>query len=73
MPVPQQSDRSPAHTLNAKLSRVPQIAQPVPDRYAGVSGQCLNVLLGEAAVLDAVIEAPEHPGCVRNGLLVPQL
>ena len=49
------------------------VGQPVPDRHPGVLGQGLHGLLGEAAVLDAVEGAAEHPGGVLHRLLVPDL
>ena len=47
--------------------------QAVPHRHAGVGGQVLDDLLGEAAVLDAVVHAAEHAGGVLDGLLLAHL
>ena len=49
------------------------VGQAVPHRHAGVGGQLLDDLLGEAAVLDAVVHAAEHAGGVLDGLLLAHL
>ena len=41
--------------------------------HAGVGGQLLDVGLGEAAELDAVVEAAEHARRVLDGLLLAHL
>ena len=52
---------------------MPLGGQTVPHRHAGVLGQILHVGLGEAAELDAVVEAAEHAGGVLDGLLLAHL
>ena len=55
------------------LRRVELVGQAVVDRHAGVLGQDLDELLREAAVLDRVVHAPEHPGGVLHRFLVADL
>ena len=52
---------------------MPLGGQTVPHGHAGVLGQILHVGLGEAAELDAVVEAAEHAGGVLDGLLLAHL
>ena len=55
------------------LGGVPLIRQSVPHGDAGELSQGLDVLLLLAAELDTVVEAAQHPGGVRHGLLVAHL
>jgi len=55
------------------LGGVPVVGEAVPDRDAGQLGEHLDVLLLAAAELDAVVEAAQHPGGVRDRLLVAHL
>ena len=55
------------------LGRVELIGQAVPDRDAGELRQLLDDLLAEAAVLDPVVDAPEHARGVLHRLLVADL
>ena len=52
------------------LRRVPLIGETVVDGDAGVLGELLGHVLAEAAVLDRVVHAAEHPGSVLHRLLV---
>ena len=52
------------------LRGVPFVGQAVVDRHAGPLRQLLGGRLGEAAVLDGVVHAPEHTRGVLDGLLV---
>ena len=61
------------HDIGQDLRRVELVGQPVPDRHARVPRELLDDLLAEAAVLDAVVDAPEDPGRVLHGFLVPDL
>ncbi len=56
-----------------RLSGMPLIGQPVPDRYTRRVGQCLDRGLRKAAVLDPVVHSTEHAGSVPDGLLVPDV
>ena len=55
------------------LGRVPLVGEPVPHRHTGEARQVLDVVLGEAPVLDAVEHPAEDPGRVLHRLLVAEL
>ena len=55
------------------LRRMPFIGEAVEDRNAGVLRELFHGLLGKAAVLDRVIDLPEHPGRILHALLVAEL
>src|ERR1019366_4297521 len=55
------------------LCGVPLVGEPVPHRYSGPLSQRLDVLMGEATKLDAVVHATEHARCVFDCLLLTQL
>ena len=52
---------------------MPEVGEAVPHRHAGLGGELLDVLLGEATELDAVVHAAEHAGGVLDGLLLAHL
>ena len=52
---------------------MPLGGQAVPHGHAGLSGKLLDVVLGKAAELDAVIHAAENAGGVLDGLLLAHL
>ena len=49
------------------------VGQAIPHRHAGVLGQDLHRLLGEAAILDAVVHAAQHRAVSFTDLLVADL
>ncbi len=55
------------------LGGVELVGQAVPHRHAGVLAQDLHQLLAEAAVFDAIVHAPQHPGGVFHRLFVADL
>ena len=55
------------------LGGMPLSGQAVPHGHAGLSSELLDVVLGKAAELDAVIHATENAGGVLDGLLLAHL
>ena len=55
------------------LGGVELVGQAVPHRHAGVLAQDFHQLLAEAAVLDPIVHAPQHPGGVFHRFLVTDL
>ena len=55
------------------LGRVELVGQAVPDRDAGVPSEILDDLLGEAAVLDPVVDPAQDARRVLHRFLVPDL
>ena len=56
--------------IGENLRRVVFVGQTVVDGHAGVRRQVADRLLGEAAVLDGVVHAPEHPRRVLDRFLL---
>ena len=59
--------------VTERLGGMELIRKTVPDGDAGEFGQVLDELLGEAAVLDAVVHAAEHLRGVLDGFLLAHL
>ena len=55
------------------LGGVKFVGQAVPHRHPGVLRQRFHDLLAEAAVFDAVVHPPKHPGGVGDGFLLADL
>ena len=55
------------------MCRMELVGQSVPHRNARIPGQLLHDLLPEAAVLDAVVDAPQNTRRVGDALLVAHL
>ncbi len=49
------------------------ISQPVPYRNAGILCQFLHNTLLKAPVLDSLVNAPQHPGRIRNAFFFANL
>jgi len=61
------------HDVSDHLGRVVLVGQAVVDRHASVLRQLLDDLLPEPAVLDDVVQPPEHPSGVLHAFLVADL
>ena len=55
------------------LRGVPLVGEAVVDGDPGEAGQLLHILLSGSPELDGVVHPPEHPCCVGDRLLVPEL
>jgi len=55
------------------LRRVPLVGEAVPHRHARMLGELLDCSLASSAILDPVVDPPQHPRRVRRRLLVADL